>query len=425
LGPNPAAPERKAAQILTDLFARSGLKDPANREFDFSPQLQQAAADENILAALTSPSPSARAEAMFRAIQTRAADSAFLRFLRALADKTGAHVPDYALVSAVTTHLAWKPLMRKRLSLLTVKNLPWHYRIYSALVGASAAANRQEAERFCGVSNEELMQRWNFGATAFLALFGKAPDDDELHAWSLLLGLIISNGPGTISAQGAKGAVSADGPEDPERVQINKAYVGFLTHTGYAHGGNGFEAIEFLRERFGKAALDNPADPNHALNLYQMARDYALEYKTYKIRAKAEGNLAYKKIPCVNHPVFKGKDVNYDPREVFAAQRFAERGEYNIFLDYYHQLVQALFDTGVSKNVYCVNIDAVIAVILLRILWTPFKAGQFGEAEMENAAFTAFLYGRMNGVAAEIEDHTNRGRNMDTRTRASRTSYVG
>ena len=27
-----------------------------------------------------------------------------------------------------------------------------------------------------------------------------------------------------------------------------------------------------------------------------------------------------------------------------------------------------------------------------------------------------FLYGRMIGAAAEIDDHLNRGRNMDTRT---------
>ena len=44
-------------------------------------------------------------------------------------------------------------------------------------------------------------------------------------------GVLLSNGPGTISAQGAKGAVSADGPEDPERVQLNKALIGFLTNS--------------------------------------------------------------------------------------------------------------------------------------------------------------------------------------------------
>jgi hypothetical protein len=32
------------------------------------------------------------------------------------------------------------------------------------------------------------------------------------------------------------------------------------------------------------------------------------------------------------------------------------------------------------------------------------------------AAFTIFLYPRMLGCAAEIDDHLNHGRNMDTRT---------
>jgi len=34
----------------------------------------------------------------------------------------------------------------------------------------------------------------------------------------------------------AKGAVAADGPQMLTRVQINKAMVGFLTHSGYSHG---------------------------------------------------------------------------------------------------------------------------------------------------------------------------------------------
>ena len=33
-------------------------------------------------------------------------------------------------------------------------------------------------------------------------------------------------------------------------MQINKAMVGFLTHTGYSHGGNGFEGMAFLLEQF-------------------------------------------------------------------------------------------------------------------------------------------------------------------------------
>ena len=87
-------------------------------------------------------------------------------------------------------------------------------------------------------------------------------------------------------------------------------------------------------------------------------------------------------------------------------------------------LVKALASYGVSRNVYCVNIDAVIAVILLKMLWRPFMAGEINEQFLEYGAFTTFVYGRVVGEAAEIEDHTNRGRNMDTRTPASQCRFV-
>ena len=241
----------------------------------------------------------------------------------------------------------------------------------------------------------------------------------------MLLGLLISNGPGTISAQGCKGGVSADGPEDPSRVQINKAFVGFLTHTGFAHGGNGYEAISFLIDRFRDKGLKRPDDKKHGLNLKAIADEYAKWYAGYKAKQKAIGNIEYMKVPCVNHPVFKGKAVNYDPREQFVSKVFEERGIYNIFLDFYHILVHALFDAKVSENVYCVNVDAVVAVILLKTVWETFRAGKITEKEIESAAFTTFLFGRMIGSAAEIDDHINRGRNMDTRTPASGCSFVG
>ena len=87
-------------------------------------------------------------------------------------------------------------------------------------------------------------------------------------------------------------------------------------------------------------------------------------------------------------------------------------------------LVQALYDAGLSRNVYCVNIDAVIAALLLKMMWKPYRAGTFSEASLEIAAFTVFLYGRMIGCAAEIDDHLNRGRNMDTCTAASECRFV-
>ena len=238
-----------------------------------------------------------------------------------------------------------------------------------------------------------------------------------------MLGLIISNGVGTISAQGCKGAVSADGPESPERVQINKGMIGFLTHTGFAHGGNGYEGIQFLIESFKDTSLADAGAANHGLDLKKMATDFAIAFNKEKKTSKALGT-GVRNIPGVNHPVFKGHPVNKDPREVYIAELFAERGEKNVFHDFYKTLVQALYDNGVTTNVFCVNIDAIIAASLLKLLWPRYRKGEFSESLMEMAAFTAFLFGRMAGCAGEIDDHINRGRNMDTRTPASQCSHV-
>lgn len=424
LGPNKVEASRTTVKTLVNLFKKSGLEDPANVNFDFRSQLEEAlTGDAKEL--LISDAKCSHGTAIMDAIEGSGAHSLFIDFLKALADKSGGRIRGQVVLGAITTHLAWSALMRKRINLSTTVNMPWHFQLFSTLVGSAASAEQQSSSEFCGIPNGKLMNSWSFSETAHLALFGRRPTKGELYAFSVLLGLIVTNGPGTISAQGAKGAVSADGPEAPERVQINKGYIGFLTHTGYAHGGNGFEAIAFLVNRFRDSGLTDPGADDHGLNLKEMATSYAKEYRAYKKQAKAEGNPSYAKIPCVNHPVFKGEPVNFDPREVFVNDLLKSRGNYNVFLEFYHELVQALFDTGVSRNVYCVNVDAVIAVILLKMLWQPYAKGEISNNTMESAAFTTFLFGRMIGSAAEIDDHTNRGRNMDTRTPASQCSYVG
>ena len=65
-----------------------------------------------------------------------------------------------------------------------------------------------------------------------------------------------------------------------------------------------------------------------------------------------------------------------------------------------------------------------IAALLLALLWPDYQAGRITEQKLETAAFTVFLLGRMMGAAAEIDDHLNRGRNMDTRTPASQCKFV-
>jgi hypothetical protein len=328
------------------------------------------------------------------------------------------------VLAALTTTVGWGPMMRKRVSRLTVECLPAWAQLFGTLIGASVDAAQHEAQRWCGFDAAEMLGKRSLTELAFVALLGRAGTPADLFAFQTLVGLLLSNGPGTISAQGAKGAVSADGPESPERVQLNKAMLGFLTHCGYAHGGNGYEGVAFLIEQFKDSGLTEPGDPNHGIDLAALAGRYVEDYANYKSERKTAGSLDIQKIPGVNHPVFKDRPVNHDPREVFIAELMASRGERNVFHDYYRALVQALYDGGVSRNVYCVNIDAVIAALLLKMVWTPYREGRFSAAALETAAFTIFLYARMIGCAAEVDDHLNRGRNMDTRTPASQCRHV-
>ncbi|MFQ5480875.1 MAG: CoA-binding protein [Thermodesulfobacteriota bacterium] len=409
----------EVSALLLELFEGSGIK-KASEKFDFSRQLSELTADDKKL--LSGEKNEPVAANIMTALEALKAESLFIDFVL---KASGGTPSSAALLSAIWTSIAWESLIKKRISKTTIKNLPWYSRIFSNIVGCSVSADKQTEEAFCDVPMAQLTKDWSFTETAFMAIVGRRPDEKELFEFSTLLGLIISNGPGTISAQGSKGAVSSDGPEDPARVQINKAFAGFMTHTGFAHGGNGYEAIAFLIDMFRDSGLTDPSDKDHGIDLKAISDKYAQWYGDFKAEQKAVGNLQYKKIPCVNHPIFKGKPVNYDPRERFITTLFEEKGIYNVFKEFYSGLVQSLFDTGVSKNVYCVNVDAVIAVILLKIVWADYREGNISDADIETAAFTTFLFGRMIGCAAEIEDHINRGRNMDTRTAASKCSYVG
>ena len=409
-----------ASNALLELFQFSKMNDPREK-FDYAEQLKSA---DKYKDALLADGEDHCAEKLATCLNS-AGHSVFVQFVQDYAKANGGKLSTDALFAAVWTTLGWEALRTKKISKGTLGRLPWYSRIYSTIVGVSAPAERFTEDSIAGVKLEELIPNYSFTKTAFVTLLGRQPSESEFYEFQVLLGLIITNGPGTISAQGCKGAVSADGPEQPQRVQLNKAFIGFLTHTGFAHGGNGYEAAAFLIENFKGKGLKNAADTGHGLDLGAMAMEVANNYSDYKKKQKAIGNLDYAKLPCVNHPIFKGIDVNYDPREVFVQGLFKDKGINNVFLDFYHSLVEALFKAKVSKNVYCVNIDAVIAVILLKVVWADFNDGKMKEEDIESASFATFLFGRMIGCAAEIEDHTSRGKNMDTRTPASKCSYVG
>jgi succinyl-CoA synthetase alpha subunit len=418
IGPRRQQAARGALEFMLERFHAAGL----GTEFGacLSDVFDEKLVDAAGHAPLVSLVPDARAEALVSGLEARGARSVFLRWLKGLPG----HPTEAAVLAAVSATLAWGPLSRKRISLTTALNFPWWLQLFGTLIGASAEAAAHTPFHFAGIDEATLIGSLSLGEIAFAALLGNRPATGDLFAFETLVGLLLTNGPGAISAQGAKGAVSSDGPEQPERVQLNKALIGFLTHTGFAHGGNGYEGIAYLIEQFKDSTLEDPGRADHGVDLRAVAARAVARYADYKKQKKAHGNLDIAKLPGVNHPVFRDKPVNHDPREVFIAQLFEKRSSINVFHQFYRELVQQLYASGVSRTVYCVNIDAVIAALLLKMLWKPLQEGTIGSRELETAAFTIFLYPRMLGCAAEIDDHLNRGRNMDTRTPASACVFV-
>src|SRR5262249_40214900 len=198
------------------------------------------------------------------------------------------------------------------------------------LIGASAPAARHQAGTFCGIANDELLGRRSLTETACLALLAREGEPADLFVFQTLIGLLLSNGPGTISAQGAKGAVAADGPGTRDGLRLNRGVAGWLSNSGFAHGGTGYEGIASLVEQFAGTGLTTPASPAHGIDLDALAAKCAAAYAKYKTDRKSAGSLEIQKIPGVNHPVFKDKPINYDPREVFVHDLFTQPAEHTL-----------------------------------------------------------------------------------------------
>lgn len=321
------------------------------------------------------------------------------------------------LLASLLVSTFWLPMLEKRISRQTVEDAAYYIYVTAQTVACSVIdpENNEHWKKIANQASNNLMA--GFTINAFQILFNRKPTDQELTEFKYLIGLTITNGPGTISAKGAKESVSA-------RNQIPMAFAGFLSNTGLAHGGNGFEAVAYLLEQLGDASIENPGEENKKILLKKLANKAAKEYGAYKAKQKELGVLDYKRIPCINHPVFKNNAVNIDPREDYVRQQLQANGFYNIFLDFYHHLVDELFHEGVTRNVFCVNVDAVLAVISLKLMWNDLKSNTISMAQAQKLVFLLFVFGRTIGTIAEIADHRDRGTDMDCRTPQSEVQFV-
>ncbi|MCP4757163.1 MAG: CoA-binding protein [Proteobacteria bacterium] len=324
------------------------------------------------------------------------------------------------LMSAMLLSLEWKSLTDRQIPKATALDVGTYLACNGIIVGC--AAPQFETNDFwknlTALKDLSLLNT-DYAETCFRILFNREPAEKEVYALNAMLNLLISNGPGTISAKGSKESVSGGN-------FIPTCYSGWMNNTGRDHGGNGFEAIKYLKDSFGDYdPYQATSGADNDKKLAELGLKAAEAYLGIKKKAKEEGDLSYFKVPCVNHPVFKNKPVNHDPREVFVRDLFKTRDEVNHFQEFYHHLVQGMFDVGATKNVFCVNIDGVIATISLDLLWDDVNSGKISPKDMQDIAFILFLFGRMVGCAAEIADHKSRGNAMDCRTPASQVGWVG
>ncbi len=320
---------------------------------------------------------------------------------------------DTFVISGILFHLFFPALVKKKISRDTMTDV-YAYFSQIALISILSTTDYQSNTFVKSHIKGESDKQTSFTETIFKAVFNYEPDAISLKEFSTLIGITLTNGPGTISAKGAKESVSAGN-------RIATAFIGFLANTGLAHGGNGFVGIRYILDSFGEQIDFDPATAN--MDVKDIANKAATAFANAKKQAKSKGG-SYERIPGINHPVFKGKPINIDPREDYIYKQFAEAGIRNPFWDFYKELVQALRRQKVTKNVYAVNIDAVIAAISLKLMWHLYRENKVDEKAMQKIGFSLFLLGRTVGVAAEIDDHRNRGTAMDTRTPISETRFV-
>ncbi|MBN2584973.1 MAG: hypothetical protein JXL80_18055 [Planctomycetes bacterium] len=269
------------------------------------------------------------------------------------------------------------------------------------------SSNDGQVTRIYGHCVEKVMEECSFTEATMLSWTGERPQPFEVALIQRCLIASITNGPGTISAQGAKLSTSAGNAP-------NTAMIATLACIGDVHGGNGRRAIEYLLGVFGKANLVDPYAAEQSLDVQMLVNSEADRFNRQRNAAK-EAGTDYARIPCLGHPVFRNDPVNYDPRERVIADYLSRNGLRNVFLEFYHGLAHRLKEIGVARNVWAVNLDGAIASVVLGLCWKSLKEKRMTVRRACDIAFSVFALGRAAGGVAEFLDHQDHGNPMDMR----------
>ena len=270
-----------------------------------------------------------------------------------------------------------------------------------------ASSNDGRTTRLYGHPIEGLMEAGAFVSAVMLAWTGRGVPDWQADLLGRCLIASLSNGPGTISAQGTKLSTSAGNAP-------NTAMIAALACVGDVHGGNGRRGVDYLLRVFGEVGLADPWAPEPGVDLPSIVQQQAARFAQQRAAAKEAGR-DYDRIPCLGHPVFRDQPVNYDPRERVIARAIEAGGRRNVFLDFYHGLAAAIKTAGIARNVWAVNLDGAIAAVTLGVCWPALADKQMSVPRVRDIAFLIFALGRAAGAAGEYLDHQDHGTPMDMR----------
>ncbi len=281
-----------------------------------------------------------------------------------------------------------------------------------------ASSNDGVTPRIYGYSLLTMMQEKSFAEAVLLYWTGQPVKHSfETRLFEMSLMAALTNGPGTISAQGAKISASAgNGP--------NTAMMTTLGSIGTVHGGNGAKAAKMLINIFRESDLVDPYDKASAPDLDKLVTKFVTAFKKQKVVAK-EAGLAYEKVPCLGHPVFNKDPVNYDPRERVINSFQEKDGIYNVFLDFYHRLSRGMMEQRATSKVHAVNVDAALTCVLMGIAWPMLVDKKISIERAVDLPFLAFALGRVAGGAGEYLDHRETGTAMDMRVPVKECRFLG
>ena len=327
LGPRRVEGARRATETLLELFLHK-VAGPARRAASASPGI---AADA---VAASAPHPTRKAAALLAALEARGARSrvralpAHARRPRHGRRRAGRDRPDARLGAAAAQ--ADQPPHRGQPALV-----PGALRHADRRLGAGRAARAPDS--FCGVPDEELLRSLDRDR----ARRPGAHRPPARAGGAVLLpgpaGPAALQRPGHDLGPGCQGGGLGRRPRDARSgCSSTRRWSGFLTHTGFSHGGNGFEGIQLLLEQFGGQRLEDPGDAGHGLDLAAMATRVRARLQAgegaapggRRPRARARSRASTTRCSAASRST-PTRARRSSPRLM------QERGERNLFHDYY------------------------------------------------------------------------------------------